>query len=296
MTNRGMKVGASTITRVIEEEGPLLDPAELYPDYRPELLADLPWLKPRFLTRDGKQLTMTMQGFVIRSGGKIIIVDTCVGDCKKRNRAVFDNKRWGWLDRLKAETGVDPADVDIVLSTHFHVDHVGWNTYLAADGTWQPTFPNARYLFTEPEIAFWRGEKGQGMLLRAGDYVADSVLPIIDAGLADFVAMDTRLTADVVMIPTPGHSPGHVCVAVGHGAERVIVAGDVIHTVLQCRWPQWSTRFCVDPDASRTMRMSFMAEHAAAGTLLAPAHFPSPTWGRLVTEGDHYRFVFLGEN
>jgi glyoxylase-like metal-dependent hydrolase (beta-lactamase superfamily II) len=123
----------------------------------------------------------------------------------------------------------------------------------------------------------------------------DSVLPILDAGLADIVPTDHRVTDDIVLLPTPGHSPGHVSVDIGRGADRFILIGDVLHTVLQCRFPGWSTRFCSHPDEARATRLALMAEHAAAGTMLAPAHFPTPSWGRLVADGDHYRFVFLGE-
>lgn len=290
-----LHVGRTEITRIVESEGPLLDPRELYPDFDDAMMAnERPWLAPRFLDPGTGLLTMAMQGFVLRQGGRTILVDTCVGDCKARARAIFHQRRWNWLDRLGEI--VAPGDVDMVLCTHFHVDHVGWNTYLADDGTWRPTFPNARYLFTAPELGFWQGEQGQAMLPRTGDYVGDSVQPILDAGLADIVPTDQRVTDDVRLLPTPGHSPGHVCVDIGRGTERLILMGDVLHTVLQCRFPRWSTRFCSHPDEARTTRLAFMEEHAAAGTLLAPAHFPTPSWGRLVADGDHYRFAFLGED
>jgi glyoxylase-like metal-dependent hydrolase (beta-lactamase superfamily II) len=290
-----LQLGAASVTRIVEAEGPLLDPHELYPDYHATAIAgDRQWLEARFLDPSSGLLNMAMQGFLVRQGGKTILVDTCVGDCKPRARPGFDKQRWQWLDKLRAF--VTPEQVDIVLCTHFHVDHVGWNTCLDEDGHWRPTFPNARYLFTAPELTFWQGERGTAMLPRTGDYVADSVWPVIEAGLADIVPTDHRVADGITLLPTPGHSPGHVCVDIGCGADRLILAGDALHTVLQCRFPHWSTRFCSHPDEARTTRLAFMAEHAAAGTLLAPAHFPTPSWGRLVVEGDHYRFVFLGDD
>jgi hypothetical protein len=131
-----VKFASTVVTRVIETEMPLLDPAELYPDSTPEILArEAHWLMPRFQCPDTQKLILTMQGFVLQSHGKTILVDTCVGDCKHRARPLFDQQRWGWLDRFRA-TGFDPEGVDIVLSTHLHVDHVGWNT--TRDDTGQP--------------------------------------------------------------------------------------------------------------------------------------------------------------
>jgi len=114
-----------------------------------------------------------------------VLVDTCVGDCKKRVRPEFDGARWNWLDRLAA-AGIAPHLVDIVLSTHLHVDHIGWHTQWL-DGRWQPTFPNARYLFVDTEYDYWCSTEGRQALQRTGDYVEDSIKPVFDAGLADII-------------------------------------------------------------------------------------------------------------
>ncbi len=287
-----MKFSSTVVTRVIETEMPLLDPAELYPDSTPEILArEAHWLMPRFQCPETQKLILTMQGFVLQSHGKTILVDTCVGDCKHRARPLFDNQRWGWLDRFRA-AGFDPEGVDIVLSTHLHVDHVGWNTMRDDTGQWRPTFPNARYLFTRPEVGFWTGPAGGTLLPRTGDYIADSVSPIFAAGLADVVEMDHRINPEIRLLPTPGHSPGHVCVEVGCGQDLLVIAGDILHTVLQCAYPQWSTRFCADAAASRETRIRFLQTYADTETLVAPAHFPSPGVGRIRSEGAAFRFVF----
>jgi len=269
------QVGAAIVDRVVESETPLLDPFEIFPDATPEALASqMSWLAPRFYDPQVKKLVVPIQGFVVRVPGKVIVIDTCVGDCKNRNRPQFHQQRLGWIERL----GVRPEDVDYVVCTHFHADHVGWNTRLA-DGRWVPTFPRARYVFTNPEWEYWSSAAGRRALERAGDYVSDSVAPIVDAGLADFVAMDHEVVPGVRLIPAAGHTPGFVCVDVHSGAERLVLAGDLLHTPLQCVFPRWSTRFCTDPDASRAARIRLLSEWADDGTVIMPTHFPSPSAG-----------------
>lgn len=288
LTQTRFDVGAVRIDRVVESEMPLLDPFELFPEATEEALAsEMHWLAPRFYDPRARKLVVPIQGFVVRAGDKIVVVDTCVGDCKKRNRPQFDRQRWRWIDRL----GVPPEKVDYVVCTHFHVDHVGWNTRLA-DGSWVPTFPNARYLFTKPEWDYWTSAAGKRALERAGDYVADSVVPIVEAGLADFVAMDHQVLPGVRLIPATGHTPGFVCVDVRGAAARLVLAGDLLHTPLQCVFPHWSTRFCADPAASREARERLLAEWADSRTVIMPTHFPSPSAGIVERRRDSFFFHY----
>lgn len=286
------EIGAVHLTRVVESEMPLLDPAEIYPDSTPALIeANLGWLAPRFYDPAARLLVITIQGFVVRIRERIIVVDTCVGDCKSRRRGPFDHQRWNWIGRLAA-AGVRPEDVDTVICTHFHVDHVGWNTRLE-DGRWVPAFPNARYLFTRDEWAFWKSDAARLPRERSGDYIGDSVMPIVDAGLADFVAMDHRINGEVSLVPQPGHTPGLVGVALRSGREQALLASDLLHSPLQCRYPEWSTRFCVDADQSRRTRVDFLERHAGTGTMVIPTHFPSPSAGTIERDGKAYRFRYL---
>jgi glyoxylase-like metal-dependent hydrolase (beta-lactamase superfamily II) len=284
-------IGAVTIERVVESEYARLSPFELLPDLTPELLEEnLHWLAPRFIDPVSRLLVINMQGFVVRSAGKVIVVDTCVGDCKQRVRKDLSGREWKWLDRLR-EAGVAPEQVNYVVCTHFHVDHVGWNTR-RQDGGWVPTFPNARYLFTREEFEFWRSEAGRPGLTRTGDYIEDSVLPVVEAGLADFVPMDHALDASVRLRPAPGHTPGLVTVEVSSEGKRAILAGDVLHTPLQCRYPDWSTRFCADPVRSRATRIGFMNACSGSDILVMPTHFPSPSAGYFERDGDRFRFRY----
>jgi glyoxylase-like metal-dependent hydrolase (beta-lactamase superfamily II) len=298
-TPRTFRIGAVTVTILVESSGPLLHPAELYPDSTPEIIAAQAddWMGSHLYDAASDRLVIAMQSYLLRSGGKTILVDTCVGDCKQRVRGEFDGAVWHWLSRLQ-EAGVEPEQVDIVLSTHLHVDHVGWHTRLE-DGQWVPTFPNARYLFVKPEYAYWRSEIGKTALERTGDYIEDSVQPVFDAGLADLVETDHRIDAALRLVPAPGHTPGHACVEINSEGESAIITGDLLHHPLQCCFPKWSTRFCFDQNQSRATRLAFMKEHAELGTLLFPAHFPAPTAGRLskveTSEDISYTYHFVDD-
>ena len=174
--------------------------------------------------------------------------------------------------------------------THLHVDHVGWNTRLV-DGRWIPTFPRARYLFVRREWDFWR-EEYRRPEFRDDPYYEDSLLPVLDAGLVDFVDADCVLDDGVWLEPTHGHTPGHVCVRVRGGGREAVMSGDLMHTAVQCAEPDWSSCFCVDAEASRRTRRAFLERHADTDTLVLPAHFPTPGGGRVVRAGRAYRFVF----
>jgi glyoxylase-like metal-dependent hydrolase (beta-lactamase superfamily II) len=284
-------LGRVTLDCLVESEGPLLDPFELYPDLtREQFDAELDWLAPRFYDRASRRFVIAIQGFVLQSRGKIIVVDTCVGDCKSRVRSEFDRRGWNWLGRL-AQAGIRPEQVDYVVCTHFHVDHVGWNTRLE-NGKWVPTFANARYLFTREEWDFWWSERGKYGRERTGDYMDDSVLPVAEKGLCDFVAMDHRINDEVGFEPAPGHTPGLVTVAIASAGHRAVLAGDVMHTPLQCAHPHYSTRFCADPAQSRATRTAFLEREAASARLVLPAHFPAPSAGRIERHQDAFRFRY----
>jgi glyoxylase-like metal-dependent hydrolase (beta-lactamase superfamily II) len=285
-------VGAARVDRVVESEEPLLDPLQMFPEASAsDIAAQSAWLAPRFYDLKTKLLVVPIQGFLVRVRGKSIVVDTCVGDCKQRRRAMFHEQRRGWLDKLAA-LGMPPEKVDYVICTHFHVDHVGWNTRLR-DGRWVPTFPNARYLFTREEWEYWRGAEGLAALARTGDYMGDSVLPIVAAGLADFVPMDHELFPEVCLVPAAGHTPGLVCVDVRSSGERLVLASDLLHSPLQCVFPEWKMLYCADARASARTRVRLLSEWAASRTPILPTHFPSPSAGIVEREDRAFGFRYL---
>jgi glyoxylase-like metal-dependent hydrolase (beta-lactamase superfamily II) len=288
------RIGNLTLDRVVESEFAALDPIEVYPDCTSkDLKSDVWWLGPRFYDRVSEKLILSFQGFLIRSEGKNILVDTCVGDCKERRRPSFNHQSLNWLNQLRS-AGCEPEDIDIVVCTHFHVDHVGWNTRLS-DGAWVPTFSNARYLFARKEWDYWRSGEGHQNIVRTGDYMTDSIVPVVEAGLADFVETDHRIDQHVSLMPAPGHTPGMVCINLQSDGHQAIVAGDLLHTLLQVVHPQWSTRFCADPSLSRQTRTAFLDRYADTEVLILPAHFPAPTAGHILRNGDSFRFRFVGE-
>jgi glyoxylase-like metal-dependent hydrolase (beta-lactamase superfamily II) len=283
-------LGDTSVTRIIESEDPLLSPFEIFPDCTAEhIAANASWMTPAFYDPVSALLVISIQSYVIRTGGLTIIVDTCTGEGKNRSRVRFHQRTWPWLERLRA-AGIEPESVDVVMCSHLHVDHVGWNTRLE-NGKWVPTFPNARYLIARKEWEYWRDQSRQAGLQRTGDYVADSVLPIFDAGQADLIDTDHGIASTLWLEPTPGHTPGHFAVHVGGGEEDLILSGDLMHHPLQLRYPQWSTRFCTDPALARETRAAFLAKYAGTRTVIAPAHFPNPGGIFIERAGDHYGFV-----
>jgi glyoxylase-like metal-dependent hydrolase (beta-lactamase superfamily II) len=172
-----------------------------------------------------------------------------------------------------------------VLCTHLHVDHVGWNTRLE-NGRWVPTFPKARYLIGRREWAHWKDEaEGPDRTVRN-----DSVRPVIYAGLADFVEADHRVTPEVRLAPTPGHTPGHVSVVIESKGSKAVITGDLMHHPVQCGEPGWASRFDVDPDQARATRRAFLEQCAKEGVLVLGTHFATPTGGRVVAHGEAFRF------
>jgi len=285
-------VGAASVERVVESEEPILDPLQMFPQATAaDLASQMAWLAPRFYDPSRRLLVVPIQGFVVRVAGKIIVVDTCVGDCKERQRPMFHQQRRDWLGRLAA-LGLSPEAVDYVVCTHFHVDHVGWNTRLE-DGRWVPTFPRARYLFTRQEWDYWRSAEGVRAMERTGDYMSDSVIPIVEAGLADFVPMDHEVCPEVRFIPAAGHTPGFVCVDIRSRGERLVLVGDLLHTPLQLVYPEWTTRFCADPEGSSRSRIRLLSEWADGATIVLPTHFPSPSAGVVGRRNGVFCFRFI---
>jgi len=277
------KIGAASVTRVVEIEGS--SPASFFfRNATPDQLLQHAWLKPHFLTDEGRTLG-SIHCFIIQSAGRTIVVDTCVGNDKQREVKAWNMRQGKFLSDL-AEAGFPRESVDTVLCTHLHVDHVGWNTILK-DGKWIPTFPNARYLFGKKEWEHWSREaEGPNTAIQN-----DSVRPILDAGLADLVAMDHRVTPEVVLEPTPGHTPGHVSVHISSQGVEAVITGDLMHHPVQCAEHGWASNFDIDPDAARSTRRAFLERYADKPVLVLGTHFATPTGGKIVRDKEAYRFA-----
>lgn len=287
----GFQLGDLTIQRVVEEERPLFDPLDFFPGLTPELLAEnRPWLEPDAIDPMTGRLRLCIQSYLVRTPHHTILVDSCVGNHKDRpGRPFWHQKTDDTWARNLAATGVGVADIDYVMCTHLHVDHVGWNTRLE-DGRWVPTFPKAKYLFAAGELAYWQAEHAR----TPNPILLDSVLPVIAAGQAEVVASDHALNDHVRLSPTPGHTPDHFAVELGKGETLAVLTGDLIHSPLQARYPDLSMRADVDQRLAATTRRNFLECHCDTGRLLCTAHFPSPSTGHLTRWGDGFRFMPTG--
>jgi glyoxylase-like metal-dependent hydrolase (beta-lactamase superfamily II) len=278
------RVGDVKITRVVESEAPW-DGTFVLPDATPENIRRVGWLEPHFATPDGK-VNMAIHALVVESQGMKIVVDTCVGNDKNRQLVPAWHQMHGPFLADLAAAGYPRESIDRVVCTHLHVDHVGWNTMLV-DGKWVPTFPNARYLIGRAEWEHWS-------VSQEADFrepVEDSVRPVIDAGLAELVTPDHRINDEVWLEPTPGHTPGHASVRISSRGEDAVITGDLMHHPVQCANPHWASNFDSDADWARRTRREFLQRYADRPVLVFGTHFATPTAGRIVRDGDTWRFA-----
>jgi len=271
-----------TIQRIVEQESPYLPALDMFPDLAPETLAQhRAWLKQANALDANDMLVLCFQSYVVKTPHHTILIDSCIGNDKPRpGRAKWNMKTDDTYMRHLAAAGVSVDDIDIVMCTHLHVDHVGWNTRLD-NGRWVPTFPNARYVFGQREYDYWTAQNAKAEV----PPFTDSVLPVVDAGKADMVTDDFAIGDHVRIVPTPGHTPGHFAVGVGKGKDDAVFAGDLMHTPLQLRYPELSPRFDVDPAQAATTRRQFLERYCDSDTLCCTAHFPSPTVGKIRRKG-----------
>ena len=281
-------IGKLELARVLEDDTPVFDPGAMYPDATAEdFERERGWLMPRFFNEQRWLLESCMQSYVFRSADRTILIDTCVGNDKPgRRRDYWSHAQWPYLENL-AEAGYAPDEIDLVLITHLHVDHVGWNTRWV-DGRWEPTFPNARYVFTGIDLDSLQAKHAGG----DGQYVhvyQDSVKPILDAGLADLVAPDHVVEDGIRFEPAPGHTPGQVNIRISSDGEEALVTADVIHHPIQARHPGWNSRACEHRPTAIATRRAIFEGVADRDTLVLPAHF-EPC--RLRRADGGFRFLF----
>jgi len=274
-----------TIQRIVEQESPYFPALELLPDLTPEMLGEhRAWLKQAHAIDDNDVLVLCFQSYVVKTPHHTILIDSCIGNDKPRpGRPAWNLKTDDTYLRGLAATGVSPGDIDIVMCTHLHVDHVGWNTRLD-NGRWVPTFPNARYVFGQREYDYWTAQNAKAEV----PPFTDSVLPVVDAGKADMVTDDFAIGDHVRIVPTPGHTPGHFAVAIGKGKDDAVFTGDLMHTPLQLRYPELSPKFDVDPAQGATTRRRFLERYCDTDTLCCTAHFPSPSTGKIRRRGNAF--------
>jgi glyoxylase-like metal-dependent hydrolase (beta-lactamase superfamily II) len=276
-------VGHATITSILEEETPHIPPEFFFPDATAAAVARYPDLVPDYADEQGN-ITLRVQAFVIEVGGRRVLVDPCVGNGKKRPLVFWNEMSWPFLERF-ADAGFTVEGIDTVAHTHLHADHVGWGTRLV-DGEWVPTFTRARHLYTERELAYCRSNGDPGV----ENVYADSVEPVVDAGLAEVIAEDADLGDGLRLEPTTGHTPGHVSLWVESDGETALITGDFLHHPVQCAEPMWAEVGDSDADEARETRRRMFARLAETGALMLGTHFSGSPAGRVVVDGDAWRF------
>jgi glyoxylase-like metal-dependent hydrolase (beta-lactamase superfamily II) len=279
------KIGNVKITKVVELET-VGHTRFILPLAGTDDIRQLPWLIPHYATAEGR-LKLSIHSLVVETPTRRILVDTGLGNDKQgRSIPTWNNRQGPFLDDLTA-AGFPPDSIDTVLCTHLHVDHVGWNTRLV-DGRWVPTFVNARYVFGQTEYAYWRDHS------TAPDKAAifhDSVAPILEAGKADLVASDAAISEEITLIPTPGHSPGHVSLHIRSAGEEGLLTGDVAHHPCQMAHLDWSSTADSDPSQSAATRRELFSRFADRPVLVIGGHFDA---GHIKREGDAFKFIAAG--
>jgi glyoxylase-like metal-dependent hydrolase (beta-lactamase superfamily II) len=276
------KIGKVKITKVVELET-IGSTRFILPLATNDEIQKLPWLIPHFATEEGR-LKMSIHSLVVETPSRRIVVDTGLGNDKQgRNVPTWNNRNGPFLDTMAA-VGFAPESIDTVLCTHLHVDHVGWNTRLV-DDQWVPTFANARYLFGRTEYEHWRDHS------ETPDKAAvfnDSVKPIVDAGKAELIASDGKVCEEITVIPTPGHSPGHMSIHIQSDGEEGLLTGDVAHHPCQMAHLNWSSTADSDAVRSAATRRELFSRFADRPVLVIGGHYDA---GHIHRQGDAFKFV-----
>ena len=276
------RVGEATITAVVESQFDAIPPELFFPDGSAAVVRRHRWLVPDYADASGA-ISMRVQAFVVRVSDRVVLVDPCVGNGKVRALPFWHDQSWPFLERL-AEAGVVPEDVEMVVHTHLHADHVGWDTTKHGD-EWVPTFPAARHLYTEADLEFARSAPMPGE-----DVYGDSIAPILTAGLAEVVDGDADLGDGLRLEPSPGHTPGHVSLWVTSAGERALVTGDFLHHPVQCAEPEWAEVADADAAEAGRTRRRMLGRAAQTGALVLGTHFATRPGGRVVGDGGRWRF------
>lgn len=281
-----LTVGGATLVRVEEMVDTSFTARSFFPAFDPEAFRPhLGWMAPRYYVVERDALVFSMHSWVVRTGRHTVLIDACVGNDKDRMpREHWHRRSTPFLDRLRA-AGVTPEDVDYVMCTHMHADHVGWNTVLR-DGRWVPTFPRARYLFSRVEYEHWLAHPDPSPIRR--NAIQDSVLPVVEAGRAEMIEDGHEVDGAFTVTLAPGHTPGNAVVRLASEGAEAIFSGDVVHHPIQVYRPDWSTAACLDPAASAASRRRVLESCCSRGALLLPAHFPAPHAARVADAGGHF--------
>lgn len=291
MSSDRWQVGDVSISKVVEANT-LATLDEMLLGASPQTVAATTWLNPDFVEpSDPPMLRMSVQSFVVESAGQRIVIDTCFGHGKQRAYPGVAQTSGSYPDDLDA-AGCPADSVDLVVATHLHYDHIGWHTRRHGDG-WVATFPRARYLICGTEWEFWsqRYAEGQPAVFDSDLAYEDTLAPLWASGQVDLVEPDQLITEEVRLLPTPGHTPGHVAVWISSRGSEAAVTGDLVHTPVELVDPAWTCTSDLDAEAAADTRREFLARCHTRNALVLGTHFAAPTGGHLERAGSGWRLV-----
>lgn len=286
------RLGNLTIARIVERDEPAFAIRHLLPDATQDALAPhRPWLEPNGIDPVTGRIVLPVQTYVVCTRHHNVLIDTCLGE----NKTCRWHKPWHELRDLRfladlATLGLQPPDIDFVICTHLHGDHVGWNTRFI-DGHFVPTFPRARYVLSTVELDYWCAFNRRASAIDYEECIDESVLPIVDAGQALLIDGTHEIDDEVRLEPLPGHTPGHFGVRLQSRGEQAFMIGDLMHSPVQCAEPDWAACSDVDPILARQVRRGFLDAHADTDCLVLTAHFPSPSIGYIRRKGSAFTFL-----
>lgn len=287
-----LSLGAIEVHRVVEQVGPFFAREAFFPTLTDAIYADNKhWLEPLHFEPGTGRVMLTIQSWIIKTAHHTILVDTCCGNDKHRpNRPHWHMQKLDSYQRNLKAAGLTPDDIDIVMCTHLHGDHVGWNTKFD-NGRWVPTFPKARYLMSGVELDHWTGSHAKKP--EACAWIGDSVLPVVEAGRADRVTSSHVLSDQIRLIPTPGHTIDHFGVHVGAPGRDAFLTGDMVHSPIQCRHPEIGMFSDHDGRQAVETRREVFARFADTPTVMCMAHVAAPSMGHLKRATIGYDYVPL---
>ncbi|MFF8836412.1 MBL fold metallo-hydrolase [Streptomyces sp. NPDC015130] len=296
---RSLVLGDVEVIRVVEWQGPFGPARRIVPEIGAEVWKDNEeWLAPDHWAPESDSAVMALQSWVLRSGGRTILVDTGVGDGRERPHSPqFHRRRDGFLGRLE-RAGIRPEDVDVVVNTHVHADHVGWNTRAAEEeGEWVPTFPNAEYLVPAADDFHYGPANGYGGGLQEEDRLVyeDSVAPVHRAGQVTLWDGEHRVDENLTLESAPGHTPGSAVLRLTSGGDRAVFVGDLVHSPVQLLEPSCGSCFCLDPVRGAASRRRILERAADERELVVPAHFGGSGAVEVRREGEGFGLVRWAE-
>ncbi|MSP31449.1 MAG: MBL fold metallo-hydrolase [Pseudolabrys sp.] len=293
---KDIAIGDVRVSRIEEMLGPAMAPQAFFREYSDaEFKEHEHWLAPNFYQAETGKLIASNHSWLLHTGRHVVLIDSCSGNHKPRpEMARYDMLNTSYLENLKA-AGVQPEEIDFVLCTHLHVDHVGWNTRLE-NGRWVPTFRNAKHVMSRVEHDFWCAKaRDPATQQTLKNVYNDSVLPVVENGMA--VMFDNGYSLDdcLTIVPAPGHTPGHVRIDLRSKEQSAIFCGDVLHNPVQVPLWHWNTVFCDNPTQAKQSRHDVLSLCAESGALLMPMHFGQPHAARVKSKNSTFVVDFKYE-